>query len=189
MQLLLRPAIIFEYYPLITLAAAVAVHESLKDRFGLKPDIKWPNDVLVGEKKISGILAETVESDAGPAVVLGIGVNLRSSHFDRALRKSSTSINDETGLVPEPDDLLHSLIRFLFYFYSELNGENGAEKTIAEWKVRSSYYSGKRVRITTANRSFECQTLGLTAQGALRVITDAGETEIVQAGDVDSLRS
>ena len=58
----------------------VAVYDTLKE-FGLKPDIKWVNDVLIGEKKISGILAETVETPTGLAVIVGIGINLTSEIF------------------------------------------------------------------------------------------------------------
>ena len=71
-SVVLRPLVEAKLLPLITLMTGVAVHDTLKE-FGVDPDIKWVNDVLAGEKKICGILAETVETSTGLAVVVGIG--------------------------------------------------------------------------------------------------------------------
>jgi len=79
--------------PLITLMTGVAVHDTLES-FGIKPDIKWVNDVLVNEKKIAGILAETTETDDGLAVVVGIGINLTSQNFPPDLVLTATCLED-----------------------------------------------------------------------------------------------
>ena len=79
-SIVLRPKLDAKDLSLITLTAGVAVHDTLAET-GLKPDIKWVNDLLVDEKKICGILAETTDTQSGLAVIVGIGINLRSTNF------------------------------------------------------------------------------------------------------------
>ena len=95
-SIVLRPTIATRFLPLITLMAGVAVYDTLKE-LGLKPDIKWVNDVLIGEKKICGILAETVETPLGIAVVVGIGINLTNANFPDEIADTATSIQAVTG--------------------------------------------------------------------------------------------
>src|SRR5689334_34124 len=90
LSVVLRPQIEPEYLPMIALATGVAVHDALTE-IGLKPDIKWPNDVLVNDRKISGILAEMSESNSGVAVAVGIGINLTSKHFPPEIAETATS--------------------------------------------------------------------------------------------------
>ena len=76
MSLILRPKFEINMWPLITLMAALAVHDALMRACALQADIKWPNDLCVDDRKLCGILAETVETASGPAAVVGIGINL-----------------------------------------------------------------------------------------------------------------
>ena len=190
-SIVLRPKIELRYLPLITLTAGVAVHDALKE-FGVSPDIKWVNDILVGDKgdgkKISGILAETVETPAGLAVVVGIGVNLTSANFPEEIRGLATSIKAQTGKVVTPDELAEAITRYLSYFYNILHDQNGPAEIIGEWRRRSSYFSGKHVCVTLDGTTFDGTTDGLEENGALRVKTFGGSVRIVQAGDVERLR-
>ena len=191
-SIVLRPKIELRYLPLITLTAGVAVHDALKE-FRVRPDIKWVNDILVGDKddgkKISGILAETVETEKGLAVVVvGIGVNLTSANFPDEIAGSATSIKAETGKIVTPDELAEVLTRYLSYFYNILHDQNGHAEIIGEWRRRSSYFSGKHVCVTLASSTFDGTTDGLEENGALRVKTLGGSVRIVQAGDVERLR-
>src|SRR5919107_2486598 len=74
-SILLRPTIPQNYWPLITFMAAIAVGDALREAAGVETDIKWPNDLLSGERKICGILAEGIETPNGRAVIVGIGTN------------------------------------------------------------------------------------------------------------------
>ncbi len=186
-SILLRPRFEGKYLSLITLMAGIAVHDVLKE-YGLKPDIKWVNDILIGDDKISGILAETVETKTGIAVVVGIGINLTSSSFPAEIAETATSIEIETGNIVDPDELAETLTRFLTYFYQILCGQNGTTEIIRHWKERSSYYSEKNVRVTLGGRTFDGITDGLEENGALRVKGSDGSVTIVQAGDVEKLR-
>jgi len=184
-SLVLRPKIENKYLPLITLMSAIAVYDVLEKLYRLAPDIKWANDVHVNEKKICGILAEMCETDKGLAIVVGIGINLTSANFPPEL---ATSIEAETKLAPDTEDLLQSLTQFLSHFYDILNGDDGAGKIRAEWTRRSTYAFGKQVRVKLANETITGTTCGIEESGALRVQTNDGEIKIVQAGDVESLR-
>ena len=185
-SIILRPKFDSRYLPLITLMTGVAVHDTLQE-YGIKPDIKWVNDIHVDEKKICGILAETAETNDGIAVVTGIGVNLRSSNFPDEF--IATSIELETGQTPKADELAHTLTRYFAYFYEILNAENGPRTILGEWRRRSTYFSGKSVRVVLKNETVTGTTDGLEENGALRVRRDDDSIAIIQAGDVERLRA
>lgn len=187
-SIILRPRFDPRSFSLVTLMAGVAVYDTLRE-LGSRPDIKWVNDLLIDEKKIGGILAETVETSAGLAVIVGIGVNLTSRSFPAEIVETATSIEAETGKALSPDALSTALIRYLTYFYEMLSGENGAAEIVGHWRHRSSYFSGKDVRVTLHNDIFEGTTDGLEENGALRVKAPDGSVTIVQAGDVERLRT
>ena len=187
-SIILRPKLEPQFLPLTTLMAGVSVHDMLQE-YGLKPDIKWVNDILVDEKKISGILAETAESDEGLAVVVGIGVNLTSKSFPDEIADIATSIEKETGLIVTPDEAAGTLIKFLTYFYGVLSAQDGPAAIVDEWRKRSSYFSGKAVRVAAGNETIKGTTDGLEPNGALRIRRSDGSVAIVQAGDVERLRA
>ena len=187
-SIVLRPKIEMRFLPLITLMTGVAVYDTLKE-YGLKPDIKWVNDVLIGEKKICGILAETVETSRGLAVIVGIGINLKNSNFSNEINGTATSISAETGKEIMGDDLAAALTPYLSYFYGILNHSGGTDEILRHWQGRSSYVNGKNVRVTLATESFEGVTDGIEENGALRVKRSDGSVTIVQAGDVERLRA
>ena len=187
-SIVLRPKVEMQYLPLLTLMAGVAVHDALAE-FGIGADIKWVNDLLVNEKKICGILAETTEANEGLAVVVGIGINLKSSNFPPEITNTATSIADETDQQVTSEELSAGLTRYISYFYSMLSGEDGPARIIEEWRRRSSYFSGKRVRVVMEGETVLGITDGLEPNGALRLRKDEGHVLIVQAGDVERLRA
>jgi len=186
-SVVLRPAIEQWAMPLITLMAGVAVHDTLLE-FGLKPDIKWVNDVLVGEKKISGILSELIETRGGPAVIVGIGINLGTSALADEIANIATSIGSETHKIVEPEDVAKVLTRHLSHFYEILNRPDGPAEIIRQWRERSTYFQGKHVSVTLENEMLNGTTDGLEDNGALRLKTADGGIRIIQAGDVQRLR-
>ncbi len=187
-SIVLRPKLEPRFMPLITLMAGVAVHDTLQE-YGLKPDIKWVNDILVDEKKISGILAETAETADGLAVIVGIGINLTSNNFPPDIADTATSIDTQTGLKVAPEETAAALVNLLTYFYSMLISTDGPSTIVEEWKKRSSYYSGKRVCVTSGNETITGTTDGLEPNGALRVKRADESVSIIQAGDVERLRA
>ena len=188
-SVVLRPRIPQSSWPLITLAAALAVHDALLEALSLNTDIKWPNDVLANKRKLCGILAETVETAQGRAVVLGIGINLTSSAFPPEVDEFATSAQFETGKLPDLENILRSLMLAIERRYEMLQSVRGDEDIVREWSARSSYARGKRVRVANGQEIIEGTTRGLAADGALRVETDGGEIRMVRAGDVTELRA
>jgi len=193
-SIVLRPKLETRYISLITLAAGIAVYDTLKE-FGIDPDIKWVNDVLVREKKISGILAETVETTKGIAVIVGIGINLTSRSFPDELAQIATSIESETTMMRslgpraiDPMNVETRLTSFLSFWYEILCGSDGPNEIVRNWQQRSSYFTDKSVRVTLPDRTIEGTTDGLEQNGALRIRLADGSVTIVQAGDVERLR-
>jgi BirA family biotin operon repressor/biotin-[acetyl-CoA-carboxylase] ligase len=187
-SIVLRPKLEMRFLPLITLMTAVAVHDTLEETYKLECDIKWANDIHVRDKKICGILAETADAPQGLAVVVGIGINLKSSNFPPEIADIATSIEAESGQKIKPEELLEALTRFFDYHYEILREAGGAEKIRRQWQRRSSYAQGKKVRVLIENETISGTTDGIEENGALRVRTGAGETRIIQAGDVEKLR-
>lgn len=187
LSVVLRPKIKPNDLPLITLMAGVAVHDTLLE-FGIKPDIKWVNDVLVNDKKIAGILAETTDTGDGIAVVVGIGINLKSSKLPRDLAATATCFEDCSATIVSRDDLIEVLTRHLGRFYELLKGEHGAAEIVDNWTRRSSYSSGKIVRAALNNDIVTGITDGLEDNGALRIKRVDGSVAIIQAADVEQVR-
>jgi BirA family biotin operon repressor/biotin-[acetyl-CoA-carboxylase] ligase len=187
-SIVLRPRLEAKEWPLITLMAALAVCDALKEACGLETDIKWPNDLLARGRKLCGILAEIVETRAGRACVLGIGINLTDRAFPAEIAGAATSVETEANAAPDYENLLHALTRSLARRYELLHAKDGPARVVSEWESRSSYARGRRVLVALATESFEGTTRGLEPDGALRVETDAHEIRIVRAGDVQALR-
>jgi len=186
-SIVLRPRLEARFLPLITLMAGVAVVDTLSE-FAIDSDIKWVNDVLVNDKKICGILAETVETAIGLAVIVGIGINLNSTNFPGEIAETATSIETEVGPI-DRDEVLATLTRYLNYFYEILSAENGPSEIIREWQRRSSYFISKNVRVLVGAETIIGVTDGLESNGALRIRTNEGDVRIVQSGDVERLRA
>ena len=180
-SILLRPLIPVDQWPLITFMTALAVGDALQEAAGLRTDIKWPNDLLSGERKICGILAEAIETPAGRAVIVGIGINLTPGAFPEA-----TSVLEATGVQPDREAILAALLRALSRWYSLL-GER--EKIVAAWSSRSSYATGRMVQVKNGDEAWQGTTCGVEPDGALRLRTSNGEVKLIRAGDVHSLRS
>lgn len=187
-SIVLRPRLDVSSWPLLTLMSALAVTDAVMDACALAVDIKWPNDIEAQGRKLCGILAEAMETSAGRACIVGIGLNLKESAFPAELRETATAIETLTGVVPDIELLLQRLTRAIAGRYQTLQEPGGAKQTIEEWAAHSSYAWGKHVRVTLDAGIVEGITRGLEPDGALRVETKAGEIKVIRAGDVTALR-
>ena len=188
-SIILRPKLEMNAWPLITLMAALAVSDALIKACALRVDIKWPNDICVNDRKLGGILAETVETDIGTAAIVGIGINLRNEGLSPDISRQALSVESVTGRRPDGERVLQELLKAIGERYEFLQSAEGAEHTIREWCANSAYAFGRRVRVTLLGEAFEGITRGLESDGALRVETDRGKVRIVRAGDVTALRA
>jgi len=186
-SILLRPQLAPDRWPLITFVGALATGDALLEAANVQTDIKWPNDLLANERKICGILAEALDTPAGRAVVLGIGINLTNQAFPDELLNLATSVANESGRRPEREAILTSLLNALARWYSLLHEADGPEKIVAAWSSRSSYAFDKLVQVTNGDETLQGLTRGIENDGALRLETTRG-VQLIRAGDVTSVR-
>ena len=187
-SIVLRPTLPQSSWPLLTLMTAVAVHDALLECCQLETDIKWPNDIVAAEKKLCGILAETVDTAGSSAVVIGIGINLTEHSFPPELQGVATSIQGIAGGPVDYELVLQTLIKSLSTQYGKFQA-NPAGNLAEEWCMRSSYCKGKRIRVTDDNETFEGITNGLETDGGLIVQLDNGDQKVIRAADISSVRS
>ena len=188
-SILFRPVIPLHSWPLITFMAALAVGDALLEAFQLPTEIKWPNDLLAGERKICGILSETVETPEGRAVIVGIGINLTAEAYPENLSRYATSVAEQTGSSADREVLMASLQSSLSRWYQSLQKENGDTTVLREWISRSPYADGKLVDVVNGEEVFRGITRGIEVDGALRVETANDQIRVVRAGDVVSVRA
>ena len=187
-SILLRPKMLKDRWPLITLLAAVAVGDALWEACELRTDIKWPNDLLAGERKICGILAEVIDTRAGRAIVLGIGINLTSDAYPEELKDRAVSVAEASGGPVDLEAILRSLLKALSRWYSIFLTTEGSEEILKAWIDRSSYANGKFVRVANGDELLTGITRGLELDGALRLEVEDGSVKTLRAGDVISVR-
>jgi len=179
----LRPTFDARHYTLIPLAAAIAVYDALLKVWLITADIKWPNDILVDEKKICGILSEMIDTPSGHAIVLGIGINLR----DADPELNATSIDAESQFPATRGEVIAAVHEQLAIHYERLATQ--PTSIPKEWSRRSSYFIGKEVSVDLGNgEAYTGTTCGLEESGALRVRLPDGSLKAVHAGDVTRLR-
>lgn len=181
----LRPRILPQEVSKITLAVAVAAARAIRQNSGLETLIRWPNDILVNNKKVCGILTEMkAEQDKVDFVVVGIGVNVNTSKRD--LPPEASSLKAELGKKVSRIALARELLQQLDHWYLTLV-KDGFGPIIEEWHNCSGAL-GSRVKVMCHNRELEGQVQDVDKDGALIVRLDNGFQERILAGDVRLLR-
>lgn len=183
-SILLRPSIPAAEAPRITLMAGVAVAEALLPLCRAGVNLKWPNDVRIGERKVCGILAEMRTLGAAIALVAGIGVNVNMvrADFDPAFRESATSLFEETGRVQSREELAVALCGRFEKWYETLLCE-GFPPVRERW-LSLCGMAGRRVRLLFRGEEREGRVAGIDEDGALLLSDDRGDIRRVTAGDV-----
>ena len=170
----------------LTLAAGVALAEAVREATGLQADIKWPNDLLCGRRKLAGILAEaSARGTALDAVVLGFGVNVRPVAYPPDLADRATSIEAELG---RPVDrglvLARTLVRLAAVRETLRRGDTAS--VLAAWRRLAPSSTGRPVAWRGPGGERRGTTAGLDADGALLVDTGGGRERII-AGELSWL--
>jgi BirA family biotin operon repressor/biotin-[acetyl-CoA-carboxylase] ligase len=173
--------------PLMGLLAAVAVAETLIERGVTGVDIKWPNDVLVNERKISGVLAEAMSAGSDSLrLVLGVGVNLNHPSFPPELSETATSLAIETGERIAVEEFRDRLLEKISQWYEIWRNEPAS--IIDRWSRLSSYARGQRIAVTIEDEILIGVADGLTETGALRLVVEGGAVRTILAGEVTRAR-
>jgi BirA family transcriptional regulator, biotin operon repressor / biotin---[acetyl-CoA-carboxylase] ligase len=180
MSIVLRPPIPPGLAPQLSLVAAVAVADAL-GLAGATAAIRWPNDVMVGKRKICGLLPEAVTTRAGALehVILGIGLNVNQADFPEPIRELATSMRIETGGERAVDAMMATVLAALEDRYRRFV-QAGLGALLPAWLERAQGIGGR----ATAADGREGIAVGLDLDGALLLRTDSGETMRVLAGEV-----
>ncbi len=183
-SIILRPEISSNLAPLLTLGTAVAAHDSIERATDLEVDIKWPNDLLIGRKKICGILSELqAEVDRVRAMVIGVGINVNHDEFPDQIADTATSLRMESGRTHSRIEILLDFVHEFERLY-ELFREKGPSAIIDKWTRLSSFANGRMIEVDDGVRRIRGVTAGLNALGALRIAQPDGDVEEVYSGDV-----
>jgi BirA family transcriptional regulator, biotin operon repressor / biotin---[acetyl-CoA-carboxylase] ligase len=181
-SVLLRPALTPDALGVVTMAAGCALAAAVHEVAGFEPGLKWPNDLVVGDRKLAGLLAEAdVVSGDVRAVVIGAGCNLTANAFPPELAAAATSCELESGGVVDRDALLGA-------FLDELAARVDDLAPVPEEYRKRSVTLGRRVRVDCGDRSVEGVAGRVDDTGVLIVRDDEGGEVSVKVGDVVHLR-
>ncbi len=180
-SVILRPSLHLSEVSLITLMAAVAAASAVRDQTGLSPEIKWPNDILIGGRKVAGILTEmNAELNRVNYVIIGIGMNVNTPMS--SLPSHATSLAEAAGAKIDRIALARALFAELDQFYEAFSVRQ-FDLILESWRKFAGFL-GRRVRVVAEGRTVDGQALDLDSNGALLVRTDTGFVESLPAGEV-----
>lgn len=182
---LLRPDFRPQESTQLTVASATALVRALRFETGLKPEIKWPNDILIRGKKVAGILTElSAELDRVKHVIVGIGVdvNLGATDFPPDLRKIATSLKIETGKPVLRAELAVAILREFDEDYARIRAGKFAA-VAADWESFCTTLGCETV-IRIGERQIRGRAESLGEDGALLLRTEHGHLERIIGGDV-----
>lgn len=186
MSIVLRPDVSPQRAPQFTLVAAVAVVRAIEEVTGLKPSIKWPNDILLNGKKCTGILTE-LQSDADgiKALIIGIGLNVNqvSEDFNEEVQNIATSLKMESGNGVSRQDLVRSLL-FHIEQYTNLYIEEGFGMLKLMWESYSTTI-GRPVLARMPSGNLEGVAEGITDDGVLQLRTPDGKLHGIYSADIE----
>lgn len=180
----LRPALTPAQAPMLTLVMALSVSEALDALWDIRTGIKWPNDVVVGKKKVCGILTElSVEADYIRHVVVGVGINAAQETFPEALRESATSLYLETGKRIGRERIIAAVLE-RFEKNEERLEQAGELRPMQEAYESRLVNLGRPVRVLDPKGAYDGTARGITGTGELLVETADGGQRRIYAGEV-----
>ena len=157
--------------PVITMGLGLAVQRAVNDFAGVSTDLRWPNDVMLNERKMAGIMVQNCDKGV---LIAGIGVNVNQTSFPEDLRNVATSLRIETGVEYSKHDLLDHVVA-----ESLRHAGQGKQEILKQFEERSSYVRDKAVVVDNRMRGI---TAGLDENGFLLLKTDSGIETIISGG-------
>jgi BirA family transcriptional regulator, biotin operon repressor / biotin---[acetyl-CoA-carboxylase] ligase len=191
-SVLLRPQMPVQQALWLSLATGLAAQSAIATVTGLTPDLRWPNDLLLGKKKCGGILVETSTTPNQIAAtlryaVIGVGVNLNHTAFPVELQSLATSLRRETGQSWSQKQILIQLLLSLEHevalLETEVLGSPSKINLLARFTAASTWVRGKQV-VVEESGGYTGVTDGLDPRGFLRVLGDDGSLHTVLSGGV-----
>lgn len=188
LSIILRLPLQPDSLPVLTMALGLGTQRAIDGVADVACDLRWPNDVLLNERKLAGILVQAAETPAADkpgakgVLIAGIGVNVNQPGFPPELRKIATSLLMETGRQHSREALLDRIIAESLN-YANLLVRRGKRPILEQFEARSTYVHGKPVEVDGVGRVIAGVTAGLDEDGFLRVRT-ADRVETIIAGGV-----
>lgn len=188
-SLLLKPPFYQKDIPILTLMSVVASASAIREFAGINAAIKWPNDIMVRDKKVGGILTEA-KSEGGNIifVVIGIGINVNIplNILPKDLRAFTTSLKEEYGRPVDRTQLLGVILGKLEYWYKILLKGN-KRVLINEWLMLNSTI-GRSVKVQSSDGVISGIAEGIDSEGSLIIRLPSGDMKKVYAGEVTMLK-
>jgi BirA family biotin operon repressor/biotin-[acetyl-CoA-carboxylase] ligase len=176
---ILRMALPAARLPALTVALGLAVKKAIEQVTELPCDLRWPNDILIGNRKVCGILTQL----ASDAVIAGLGINVSHTEFPPELAGTATSLRLEGAGTFSREDLFVALLDAVNE-YAERYALGDRESILFEFAEQSSYAVGRRVIVEQDGRTIRGHTDGLDENGFLYVRQASGERVTILAGGV-----
>ena len=176
-------------WPWLPLLTGIAVSEAVRRVASVESDLKWPNDVLVADSKLAGILVERVEGGRGPAAVVGVGLNVSSSRAELPVA-TATSLALEGAATLDRSVVLRQVLRTFEALYAQWQAEWGnADEGLLDSYTRRCVTLGRRVRVDLpTGEQVSGEATAIDGAGRLQVRTATG-MRVLGAGDVVHVRS
>lgn len=184
MTILLRPEFAPEKAPMLTLVMAYSAAKAIREFTGLDIQIKWPNDLVWNGRKLVGILTEMSVKEGGiDYVVIGVGVNVNTTHFAEEVKETAVSLCQATGKKWKKEQLITEITKHFLEDYKLF------EQTESLTPFQEVYNAllvncGREVCILGEKESYRAKALGINAYGELLVQREDGTEEAVYAGEV-----
>ncbi len=186
MSVILRPNIPLIKAPQLTLLAAVAIVQAIEEHTNLTPGIKWPNDILINGKKVTGILTELqAEADRINSIIIGIGMNVnhRTEDFPIEIQEIATSLLIENGKIVSRSDIIKAIFMNLEKLYL-LYLDQGFLPIKILWEGYAISI-GKSIKARTLLDTIVGKALGITEEGVLKIEDEQGVIHHVYSADIE----
>lgn len=184
-SLLLRPTEPISFWPRLTTLAALSICLAIEEELPLKPQIKWPNDIYLNSRKVSGLLAEVVATPKGMALILGIGLNVNSREFPPELADTATSLIQALppGVTIRALDRQQIALRLLKDLAQQIQHlESGFTDAIAAVRQRS-WLIGKQIRATVDGQEIYGRAVDINQEGHLILSLADGSLRTLNSAD------
>jgi len=178
-SIVLRVPLPVERLPIVTMAAGLAAAEAITAVSGVPVDLRWPNDVMIGNRKVCGILIQQHDG----VLVCGVGINVNQSAFPEEIAEIATSLRMAAGRPVSREDLLVALLESLDR-HIEVLLKQGVAAVLRLFTSASSYVAGRRVTVEQADKLLHGVTDGLDENGFLYLLQDSGVRTLILAGGV-----
>lgn len=184
MSMILKPDMEAEYASMVTLVQAMATARAIEEVCGIKTQIKWPNDILIKERKVCGILTEmNLEKTSVSFIVIGTGINVNQESFPKEISDIATSLRIETKQEQSRAELIKCTCELFEKYFEEFMETKDCSTFLEEYNARL-VSRGRTVKVLDPKGEVVGEALGINPKGELLVQMENGEIHNVYAGEV-----